>query len=593
MSTGTERTIGLFCGDSRQKESRIGSPSQSLLGRLMQRLRGNIGRSAPTPVGSHIAAQSSIEALMQHGAADHYDLFVLPPLGAPTAAQVAQWVTGRQKQTTISVHKYQELFSKADNSWFTVWFDAFGYSVVSVEIRANIIRKIYPITAIHHTFNHHLMLHAWILRLLLADTRPCDSIVCGSRSARQSLSNIFERVARELSEQYGAHAQYRGRFDLIPNCVDTELFRPDDPAAVRHLFGLPLDAIVILYFGRFALANKADLLPLVRVFERLVQDNPTRKLLLVLAGVDRRGYAQALQEYVAALDLLPNVRILRDVGHPNRHSLYKAADIFVSPADSIQEVFPLTPIEAMACGVPQVVADWDGYRDSVRHGETGFLVPTYWTGCDTDLCDTGGLLGWQSDYVSLAQSVAVDLNSLRYHLQLLIQNDGLRAELGRRARQRAVSFYSYPAVVKMYESLWDELLDTAQHIIPQPMETRYRRPAYHDLFAHYASTLLNEQTHLRLTISGREAVHIESLVPAYQELSEYGILSEELLSRALAELACFDGYQQQPEVEAASGLAGMTFGDLIRCLVGPLQHRDCICRHIMWLIKYGYIEPSF
>ena len=43
----------------------------------------------------------------------------------------------------------------------------------------------------------------------------------------------------------------------------------------------------------------------------------------------------------------------------------------------MQETFGLTPIEAMACGVPQVVADWDGYRETVVEGETGFRVPTY------------------------------------------------------------------------------------------------------------------------------------------------------------------------------------------------------------------------
>ncbi len=54
---------------------------------------------------------------------------------------------------------------------------------------------------------------------------------------------------------------------------------------------------------------------------------------------------------------------------------WAAADVFVSLSDNIQESFGITPVEAMAAGLPCLVSDWDGYRDTVVHGETGFRIP--------------------------------------------------------------------------------------------------------------------------------------------------------------------------------------------------------------------------
>jgi len=72
------------------------------------------------------------------------------------------------------------------------------------------------------------------------------------------------------------------------------------------------------------------------------------------------------------------VRIAENVEFGRRNLYYTASDLFVGPADNPQECSPLAPLEAMACGLPQVAADWNGYRDEVSHGETGLLVPTYW-----------------------------------------------------------------------------------------------------------------------------------------------------------------------------------------------------------------------
>src|SRR5205823_10668855 len=56
-----------------------------------------------------------------------------------------------------------------------------------------------------------------------------------------------------------------------------------------------------------------------------------------------------------------------------RSLVYSAADVFVIP--SIQENFPLTVLEALACGIPVIGFAVGGIPESVRPGITGLLVP--------------------------------------------------------------------------------------------------------------------------------------------------------------------------------------------------------------------------
>jgi glycosyltransferase involved in cell wall biosynthesis len=46
-------------------------------------------------------------------------------------------------------------------------------------------------------------------------------------------------------------------------------------------------------------------------------------------------------------------------------------------SDNIQETFGLTPVEAMACGLPVVISDWNGYKETVDDQREGFLIPTW------------------------------------------------------------------------------------------------------------------------------------------------------------------------------------------------------------------------
>jgi glycosyltransferase involved in cell wall biosynthesis len=94
-------------------------------------------------------------------------------------------------------------------------------------------------------------------------------------------------------------------------------------------------------------------------------------LRLDIAGVgDYRG---ELERLVARLELQKAVVFHGFVSEERKIDLMRGAwaNIFPSP----KEGWGITVVEAAACGTPSLASDSPGLRDSVRHGNTGFLVP--------------------------------------------------------------------------------------------------------------------------------------------------------------------------------------------------------------------------
>jgi glycosyltransferase involved in cell wall biosynthesis len=92
---------------------------------------------------------------------------------------------------------------------------------------------------------------------------------------------------------------------------------------------------------------------------------------LEIAGAG--DYRPALERLAASLDLGDRVRFLGRVSEEEKLRLLRRAWalVFASP----KEGWGITNLEAAACGTPVVASNSPGIRESVRDGETGYLVP--------------------------------------------------------------------------------------------------------------------------------------------------------------------------------------------------------------------------
>ncbi|TKW65289.1 MAG: glycosyltransferase family 4 protein [Paracoccus denitrificans] len=159
---------------------------------------------------------------------------------------------------------------------------------------------------------------------------------------------------------------------VVMHGVDTNVFHPAaDKRALRDSLGLDPDAVLIGCFGRVRAQKGVDLL-----VESALELFPTRpKAQLVFTGritSDNQSFVDELTDKLAAAGLTERVHFLGELpwGDVVRH--YQAMDLFAAPAR--WEGFGLTPLEAMACGVP-VVATRVGAFETLIHDEvTGSLV---------------------------------------------------------------------------------------------------------------------------------------------------------------------------------------------------------------------------
>ena len=164
---------------------------------------------------------------------------------------------------------------------------------------------------------------------------------------------------------------------VIWDCADLGRFHPSPSSShLLERYGLPDPAHhrVLLTLGRLAVsARHKGYDRLLDVFFQVRERVPTAHL--VFAG--RGGDAERLEAKAMSLGLSQWVTFTGSIDEEDLPDLYRAAHVFALVSDKGPERgegIPLTPIEAMACGLPVVVGDEDGSREAVDGGRNGIVV---------------------------------------------------------------------------------------------------------------------------------------------------------------------------------------------------------------------------
>jgi glycosyltransferase involved in cell wall biosynthesis len=182
----------------------------------------------------------------------------------------------------------------------------------------------------------------------------------------------FLAISDVIRDEYIRGGVPRGKIDLVPNGIDTDLFRPVDAEtkkALRAKLSLP-DGPLFVYTGKLNRGKGLELL--LEVWARIAPRKPAAHLCLVGSGeLQALGCEEELRRYVTENRLADSVTFAGQVDHV--HHYLQAADFFVIASEEESQCISL--VEALACGLPSVATAAGGMVDIVEDGVNGTLVP--------------------------------------------------------------------------------------------------------------------------------------------------------------------------------------------------------------------------
>jgi glycosyltransferase involved in cell wall biosynthesis len=194
----------------------------------------------------------------------------------------------------------------------------------------------------------------------------------GSYTSKQIIEamNFASRVL-SVSEDLKAHIVNLGidenKIDVVPNGVDTEIFRPAGKEYARNVLNLPHEKNIVLFIGALRKIKGVDYL--IEAAKSFVDTNTE----LYMVGRDD-GLRKSLEKRAEELKISGSIKFTGPVNHEDIPLWISAADMLVLP--SLSEGRPNVVLEALSCEVPVVATDVGGIPELMIEGETGYLVPS-------------------------------------------------------------------------------------------------------------------------------------------------------------------------------------------------------------------------
>lgn len=203
----------------------------------------------------------------------------------------------------------------------------------------------------------------------------------------------------------------------IPNCLDTDLFKPRNKREIREQLNLPLTKKLLLFAG----ANTQDPRKGFVYFKEALNNlnHSANEYEVLIFG---KSNPESFASFPA------NVHYLGVISRPDDMvNAYNAADAIVVP--SLEDNLPNTIMEALACGIPAIGFKTGGIPEMIDHKQNGFLAD-----------------------VKSSESLAAGIRWVLEESNYIATSEA--------ARKKVMDFYSESTVASQYMEVYDSLTES-------------------------------------------------------------------------------------------------------------------------------------
>jgi starch synthase len=435
-----------------------------------------------------------------------------------------------------------------------------------------------------------------LANLITAPVQPWDAVICTSTAVKNNVERLLQAQVNYLQERLGVSKLSLPLLPVIPLGIHTQDFVFSDlqKSEARQAIGADNNTLVVLFMGRLSFHAKAHPLAMYQALQKASHSAKLRgqKVVLVECGWHANEFIDKAYQEAAKL-ACPDVKVITLDGRKatDRQTAWASADVFCSLSDNIQETFGIVPIEAMAAGLPVVVSDWDGYKDTVRHEVDGFRIATTMpaAGMAADLAYRHALEIDNYDMYCghTCSLIAVDIEAAALAFDKLFASKELRERMGADGRARAQQVYDWRVIIAQYEALWAEQarLRIAAQEASKPDDAAALNklssatwPARLDpfyAFETYSTHTLNEGTLLSLVhTDAQQAIEAAN---AYRKLNMVNFAKQVLPSP--------DEVAQVLKNASSGPRSAQSLLDTI-----PQDRKFTVFRSLAWMLKMGLLR---
>jgi glycosyltransferase involved in cell wall biosynthesis len=440
----------------------------------------------------------------------------------------------------------------------------------------------WSLCGITHTTSTAAVMQGW-MELRTGPVFPWDAVICTSQAVLQSTTLSLDLIDDHLRDRFGADLPDRPLLPVIPLGIHADDFAPTAQAraALRARINAAPDDVVFATIARLTPHEKFDPLPIFLAMQTAAAQLRDRKLHVVFCGQFRDDYAKSVFTKGAA-HLMPDCgfHLLDGASAADRHATLYGADVFTFLIDNIQETFGLAPLEGMAAGLPLLVSDWDGMKDTVTP-DVGIRVPTRLASAPLLAPEALRYQGQIDNYVQYCGNTSalteIDMPAMIAAILTLARDPELRRKMGQAGQARVRAHFDWARIVPQMQALWaeqDRLRAQSQKHKRYPSTGLPIAPSPGLLFAGYPTETAQFGDQRFAAAPDQPAINQTLSIRNY--LGTGRIFAAETTIMAV--------------FSAIAGHAGITQNALLAQLTADKISAFDIERILIWLLKYGLIR---